>query len=392
MHRTYTIRTAALFAALLFALTGLAGCAGSGADQPVEIPQGPDAAVTAHATEPVLTEAAETAAPSAGPDAPASPAPSEEAPGGIPPIHSVSDKTFTYDGTNVMRVDDRAYEICYFLEPEAKSYAGIVTEASEALEGYTDVYSLIIPTAYGVMMPDDMREKISYYFDMGERIDSVYGCMGSGVKTVSTYDLLMHHRDEFLYFRTDHHWTARGAWYAYAAFCRAKGIEPNPIDSYESVDFPGFLGTLYRDSGSDPALMPEETVTAYYPLSQGVEMVIHNADGSTYKEPVVKDVSSYSAIAKYGTFAGSDNPLTVFTNPNVTDGSVLIVIKESFGNAMMAFLSDHYSKIYEIDYRYWKGSVTELAKEVGATDLLFANNFMVISSKSNIGKISMILK
>ena len=59
---------------------------------------------------------------------------------------------------------------------------------------------------------------------------------------------------------------------------------------------------------------------------------------------------------------------------------------------MMAFLSDHYSKIYEIDYRYWKGSVTELAKEVGATDLLFANNFMVISSKSNIGKISMILK
>jgi hypothetical protein len=121
-------------------------------------------------------------------------------------------------------------------------------------------------------------------------------------------------------------------------------------------------------------------------------MVIHYSDGKQSKWPIITDVSAYNANAKYMTFAGGDNPLTVFTNPAVTDGSVCIIIKESFGNALLPFLVDHYSKVYEVDYRYWKGNLIDLAAEVGASDMIFANNFMMISSRSNIGKLSMIAK
>lgn len=379
----------AVLAALLLA-AAFSGCAKQIEDDVVVI--GTPAATDAHsAGTPAPADATEP--PTEATEIPPTDIPATEAPvGEIPPITSVSGKYQTYEGTNVLRVDDRAYEICYFLEAETNSYAKLIGEAAKMLEGRTNVYDLIIPTAYGVMMPDDMREKISFYFDLGEKIEQVYSQMDPAVKTVSCYDTLMHHRDEFIYFRTDHHWTARGAYYAYAEFCRKKGVEPYPLDSHRTVDFDGFLGTLYKDSGNDGALMPAETVTAYYPATGEVTMTVYDNDGHGVKYPIVTDVTNYSAIAKYNTFAGSDNPITEFVNPVVTDGSVCIIIKESFGNAMLAFLVDHYSKVYEIDYRYWKGNVIELAKEVNATDLIFANNFMMISSKSNIGKLSMIVK
>ena len=316
--------------------------------------------------------------------------PSTEAPK-VPAITSVSGEYKTYDGTNIMRVDDRAYEMCVFLEDETKSYAALISDTAARLKGKTTVYDLIIPTAYGVMMPDDMRESISFYIDTGECIEKVYSDMSSDVKTVSCYDTLMRHRDEFIYFRTDHHWTANGAYYAYSEFCKTKGVEPYSLEGRRVDEYGGFLGSLYKEGGNIPELLPEETVYAYWPVSENVKMLITTAEGNQVEEPIIKDVSNYSGANKYSTFAGGDNPITEFTNEDVTDGSVCIIIKESFGNALLPFLADHYSKVYEIDYRYWKGNVVELAEQVGANDLVFANNFMMISSKSNIGKLNMIL-
>ena len=316
--------------------------------------------------------------------------PSTEAPK-VPAITSVSGKYRTYDGTNIMRVDDRAYEMCVFLEDETKSYAALISDTAARLKGKTTVYDLIIPTAYGVMMPDDMRESISFYIDTGECIEKVYSDMSSDVKTVSCYDTLMRHRDEFIYFRTDHHWTANGAYYAYSEFCKKKGVEPYSLEGRRVDEYGGFLGSLYKEGGNIPELLPEETVYAYWPVSENVKMLITTAEGNQVEEPIIKDVSNYSGANKYSTFAGGDNPITEFTNEDVTDGSVCIIIKESFGNALLPFIADHYSKVYEIDYRYWKGNVVELAEQVGANDLIFANNFMMISSKSNIGKLNMIL-
>ena len=81
---------------------------------------------------------------------------------------------------------------------------------------------------------------------------------------------------------------------------------------------------------------------------------------------------------KYNTFAGGDNPITVYKNPNVTDGSVGVVVKDSFGNALMPYMVDHYSTLYELDYRYWEGNLADFCKEVGAKDLTIANNMSMI--------------
>lgn len=311
----------------------------------------------------------------------------------IPPITSVSGKYVSYEGTNVIRIDDRAYEVCYYVEDVAKLYADLMAYAAEKLAGTTNVWSMIIPAAYGVMVPDDMKDKVPSKIDMKECIERTYGFMPDSVHKVSFFDDLMYHRDEYIFFRTDHHWTQRGAYYAYAAFMRQKGVGAHGLGEYRSVDYGDFLGTLYNDSKNDPALLPAETITAYYPVSEGLKMEIQYASGGAfYEKPIIEDAGKFSTGSKYSIFAGGDNYFTVFTNPSVTDGSVLIVIKESFGDALMPFLADHYSKVYEIDYRLWDGNLIDFAKEVGATDMLFANSFAVISARASLGKINGILK
>ena len=120
-------------------------------------------------------------------------------------------------------------------------------------------------------------------------------------------------------------------------------------------------------------------------------MVCYDKDGTPTKWPIISDVSQWAASSKYNTFAGSDHPLTVFQNPDVTDGSVCIVVKESFGNALMPYLVDHYSTVYEIDFRYWQGDLVEYAREQGADDLIFANNIMMISTGLLVGSLSNII-
>ena len=96
--------------------------------------------------------------------------------------------------------------------------------------------------------------------------------------------------------------------------------------------------------------------------------------------------------AKYSCFAGSDNPLTVFQNKDVTDGSKCIVIKESFGNAMMPFIADHYQTVYEIDYRHWDGNLAEFAKKNGVTEVIFLNNMSMLRNDLLIGMLGEIIE
>lgn len=301
--------------------------------------------------------------------------------------------TFSTYSSGAIRVDNAAFSVCGTLSDSVTSkYAALVSEVADSLNGKTKVYSLIIPTSYGVTLPDDIKTQIANYADQGENIAKVFSKMSENVTPVYCYDDLMTHRDEYLYFRTDHHWNGKGAYYAYEAFCRTKGIEPFTLEKREKKEFDGFLGTMYQNNGKDENLLPSDTVEAFLPVSANAAMKFTNTDGTTYDWPIVKDVSEWSSGAKYNTFAGSDNPITEFTNPDVADGSVLIVVKESFGNALLPYLVDHYSKIYEIDYRYWKGNLVSFAEEVGADDLLFANNIMMTSTSLLVGNLSKIIK
>ena len=307
-----------------------------------------------------------------------------------PPIVSQSGAYTLYEQHGIIRIDDRAFEVSYYVKGVAEQYAQLLERTAKELGPDTTVYSLIIPTSYGIMVPDDMRGKIPGYVDMRGSIE-LYFSMLENVRPVRCFDQLMLHRNEYLYFRTDHHWNGDGAYYGYEAFCLEKGFVPFTRSERQRATFGGFLGTFYTAT-NDPQLLPEDTVIAYYPYSKNATMICYDENGLGQAWPIVSNVERYRPQAKYSTFAGSDHPITVFNNPDVKGGSVLIIIKDSFGNALLPYLVDHYSTIYEIDYRYWKGELISFAQNVGATDIVFANCFTLLNSRITVGKLSKLIK
>lgn len=276
-------------------------------------------------------------------------------------------------------VDDMAFENYKYDENAAVSYTDILNQVAAELNGQVNMYFLPIPTAIGIVLPDDISPIMGdRYQDQHQRMGLLFDKLSDSVQKVDCYDNLMRHRDEYLYFRTDFHWNGKAAYYAYEQWCKVKGVTPYTLDQRELTSFEGFLGGLYQnDCKKDPCLRAD-TVEAYHPYSKNVKMVFTDKKGNQVQWPIISNVAGSPASAKYYTFAGSDNPITVFTNPDVTDGSVGVVIKESFGNALMPYMCDHYSTLYEIDYRYWEGDIADFCLQVGADDITFANNMGMI--------------
>lgn len=286
----------------------------------------------------------------------------------------------------VYRVGDTGYEMYSYVDSTAKKYADNVTAVAEALAGKADVYMLPVPLSSGVCLPDELYGK-DVFGDQKAAEEKIIGYMGSSVNSVALYDALLAHRTEYLYFRTDHHWTALGAYYAYEQFCKAKGITPTAIERYTVDEYEGFLGTFYRDSNENATMEANpDTVTAYHPLSTEATMDYGDSESADLtRGKIIYDESTAPASLKYGTFITGDNAYSVINNPDVTDGSVCVVIKESFGNAFVPFLTDHYQTIHVLDYRYWKGSISAFAAEKGAKDVIFVNNLSAIRSTALVG-------
>lgn len=281
----------------------------------------------------------------------------------------------------VYRVGDTGYEMYSYVDSTAKKYADNVNAVADALAGKANVYMLPIPLSSGICLPDELYGK-DIFADQKAAEQKIIGYMNGNVKSVALYDALLAHRTEYVYFRTDHHWTATGAYYAYEQFCKAKGITPTPIASYKVDEYDGFLGTFYRDSNQNAAMGANpDKVVAYHPLS--TEATLDYGDGENAnltRGKIIYDESTAPASLKYGAFITGDNAYSVINNPDVTDGSSCIVVKESFGNAFVPFLTDHYQTIYVLDYRYWKGSISQFAVDKGVQDVLFVNNLSAIRS------------
>ena len=286
----------------------------------------------------------------------------------------------------VYRVGDTGYEMYSYVDSTAKKYADNVNAVADALAGKANVYMLPIPLSSGVSLPDDLYGK-DIFADQKAAEQKIIGYMNGNVKSVALYDALLAHRTEYIYFRTDHHWTATGAYYAYEQFCKAKGITPTPISSYKVDEYDGFLGTFYRDSSQNATMGANpDKVVAYHPQSTEASLDYGDSENASLtRGKIIYDESDAPASLKYGAFITGDNAYSIINNPDVTNGSSCIVVKESFGNAFVPFLTDHYQTIYVLDYRYWKGSISQFAQSKGVQDVLFVNNLSAIRSTALVG-------
>lgn len=284
----------------------------------------------------------------------------------------------------------RAYGIYYFNLDAANLYIDTVNRMAEGLNGQANVYAMMIPNNSGILLSESKQKEIGGS-DQQAAIDYYYKSMSSKVKQVPIFDTLYAHKDENIFFATDHHWTALGAYYGYEQFTKVKGIKAHSLDEYEKMSFPNFIGSYYSSTQAKELKENPEVVDAYIPLTVN-RMSITEKSGNQLNWPIVNDVSDYNSGNKYSCFIGGDNPYSVIDNPTITDGSTCLVIKESFGNAFVPFLVDHYQKIIVVDYRYYSNNLIQLAKDNKVTDVIFANNIEAISGKESMIKMNSLVQ
>ena len=296
-------------------------------------------------------------------------------------------KVKRFGGT--VQIGESGFELYNYVKSSAEKYAAVVNGTAKKLKGQSQVYDMVVPTSVGITLPDNKADKINSS-NQQQAIRAIYRKLGKNVTGVELYDILMQHRKEYIYFRTDHHWTQKGAYYAYRAFCDEKGLTAHELSEYSSKRFGSYLGSFYLDTNKSKELRRDK-VRAYYPVdNKKIEMIYTTDSGSRIHSPVICDGSRYGISLKYCAFIAGDNPYSVIKNKKKKDGSSCIVVKESFGNAFVPFLADHYQKVYVVDYRYWKGSVTELAKKEKVQDVIFINNISMTRNSYLLGKMAQV--
>lgn len=298
----------------------------------------------------------------------------------------INDVTQTLGG--ILVIGDTGYEYCSFHQDVADKYVGIINKTAQQLKGVSNVYCMVVPTSMDITMSDNVRKGINSC-DQSEVAKYIYDSLNTGAKSVDLYTQLRMHRDEYVYFRTDHHWTALGAYYAYAKFCETAGYKPMSLEKYEKVSYGDFLGSFYGDTNNSSMKKNPDELIAYLPPYKS-SLTFTNTQGKSFNWELVHDVSNYPISEKYNSFAGSDNPFTVIENLSKEKGKTCLVIKESFGNAMIPFLVGKYKKVYVIDYRYYKKGIITFAKQNKIDDVLFINNASAVRSDTLIERMRVI--
>ncbi len=271
---------------------------------------------------------------------------------------------------------DSAYEYYAFSQSLAPRFINAVDKIPEKINSKNGVYALINPTSIDIKLNDALRADVNSA-NQEKALNYFNGSLKKTIAVDTIYNAQREHREEYTYFRTDHHWTALGAYYSYKEFCLKKNISPVPLSSYETKTYTDMKGTFYASAKQNKALGDNpDDVTTYLPFNN-TKMTVYRADGRSYNWPVINDVSDYNSASKYSTFIAGDNALTVIENKDNPDGETCVVIKDSYGNAFTPFLIPHYSTIYVIDPRHYETSLEEFSKDKEIDDVLFICNISV---------------
>ena len=352
-----------------------------------------DTALTPPVTPPTQTPTPDEPPEEKPDDTPAEPAPEdtpqqpeEQTP---PELDEPEEEDATWAG-NVIVVGTRAMEIPSANEQIIESYADAVGRLADAMGSGVRTISLVTPNGGEFYSPQSMHTGIHSQKAM---IEHCYASMDAGIVTVDAYSGLREHADEYIYFRTDHHWTQLGAYYAYQKFCEAAGFEAIALERFQTGVYENFVGSMY-------------TFTKGYPQS---ETLYNNPDTLTYYLPIYETHAKYYADAslqngvavsvvytqlpesttnKYLCYIGGDTPVCVIES--AAEGGTCIVLKESYGNAFVPFLTSHYSKIIVIDPREFNRDgkpsldLASFAAEQGIDDLIVINYPYMINNTSYI--------
>ena len=254
-------------------------------------------------------------------------------------------------------------------ETNLRSNLGIIDEFAKKNEGIP-VTMLLVP-ATGTVMDDKLPAHAQMYD--AEKLRNTVVTSLPDVNVPDLYTCLRENKSEQIYYRTDHHWTWHGAYAAYKLLVPDGAYSASPELFSES-----FLGTTYSKT-LDASAKADKVYIA--PVSDNVTVT---ADG---KQIPLYDMTAKNEKDKYKVFFGGNYGQTVITG-GCDNGKTLLVIKDSFANSLVPFLTADYETIIMLDMRYYMGSAQSIIEESNVDEILFVQEMSSFSNDRNLIKLT----
>lgn len=265
-----------------------------------------------------------------------------------------------------------------------KAFAKVVNTYRQTFGDAVNIYCMIIPTSVEYYFPENARSCTDPEFPV---LTELYALIDTAVQVVDLYMVMGTHLDEDIYLRTDHHWSPLGAYYAARQFAEVAGVKVPDLADFDVHRLEGYVGSMYGFSKDINVKKSPEDFVYYTPkaVSYSTTYVKYQLD-KDYKiigeeQPHHGDffVKVAGVSSAYCTFMGSDSRITQVK----TDSDCprrLLLMKDSFGNAIPGYLFGSFEEIHVIDFRYFTKNIKTYVKEHGITDILMVNNISQVCS------------
>ena len=265
----------------------------------------------------------------------------------------------------------------------ARGFAKVLATYGEAFPK-ARVYAVMVPGAGAFYLPPSHRDRSA---DELHNLEVMRAALPPSVKWVDVAGALGQHTDEALYYRTDHHWTARGAWYGYRAMMEAAELEPLSWEAFSFKPLPApTLGSLFRMT-QDPQLERTPDVTEFPTPPVEYQSVAYA--GAKYDVPQKRRFLDEKAEG-YLVFMGGDTALMA-AKTNVKNGRRALLVKNSFGNPLGPMLLPHFEQVVVADYRMYFGTVASLVKRFRVTDVFVQNATLTANDPYHRGRLKLAL-
>lgn len=239
-------------------------------------------------------------------------------------------------------------------------------------------YALIAPNSVNIL--SDKLPAFAPAEDQNPYLDAMKTSLESaGITFIDVRDTLTKHKNDGIYYKTDHHWTTEGAYYAYLTAAEAMDINTGTVSFEQAPVTKDFKGTLSAKSGFRSG--KTDQIDVFFPNGDTVPSIVNYVDEQR-KSASFYDTSKLETRDKYALFFGG-NYAQVKINTPIEENRTLLILKDSYANCLVPFLSPHYRTIIMVDPRYYYGNLEELIQVEGVQEVLYlynANTFFADTS------------
>lgn len=261
----------------------------------------------------------------------------------------------------------------YLLEkPDDPSWEDIeanMAAVSDLAGRYPEVstYMCLVPNSFYIM--EDKLPAQAPVRDQEADMKQIRSLMGEAVHDINVTDTLKKHSDEEIYYKTDHHWTSLGAYYAFGTVAEAMGLQNVETEYDIHTVASDFQGTLASKSGYHRS---KDSVQVYEAANIEPEYIVNYVEENE-KSTSIYDSESLKEKDKYTVFFGG-NHARVDISTTQPERKNLLIFKDSYANCFVQFLLPYYQNIIIIDARYFYDNVDSLIQNYSVTDILFLYN------------------